>query len=97
MNPLNDFPPWVASEYESTARELQIADFWESRERFAEAFSTCPGLDPVLSHLFVAMNPQTAPSERLARIRMAREALEDFTTECIDDEYIKLAINGVAA
>src|SRR3990167_4257783 len=95
MNPLNDYPPWQASEYKATARELQIADFWESRERFLEAFSVCPGLDAVLHNLFVAMNPHESAAVKLIGLDMARKCLEDFVCEVLDDEYLKLAINGI--
>ena len=97
MNPLNDFPPWIASEYKATARELQIADLWADKERFLEAFSCCSGLDPVLLNLFAAMKPGASVAVQRFALELAREKLELFVTECIDDEYLRMAINGVAA
>ncbi len=96
MNLLREFPDHIADEYRNTARELCITDFWDSFEKFTDAFSSCPALDPVMKHLFTAMNPQTEVSGRLEAIRLARAELEDFVAEDLDDEYIRLAINGVA-
>lgn len=92
---LNDYPPWVASEFRYNARALFLEDFWQDQEQFDEALR-CVGtertVNPTLRTAMVLAEKE--PERALTFLKSAKKALDDFAAEIVPDEYLVMAVNG---
>lgn len=93
-NLLQDYPPWIAAEYRSAARELQLADFWTAQARFDEAMR-CQGAEEHINpHLRKAMRfVYSNPVKAIEALKAARDAMDEQAAWIVEDDYIRLALS----